>query len=86
LGSLLPFTHVGTPSVKKGTPMHHYGDNFIPVVPEEHLLHTPEQPFCWDVTCPCHDDADAITAMNDAINEGIITADDATRIIKGETV
>jgi len=86
LGSLLPFTHVGTLSVKKGTPMHHYGDNFVLVVPEEHPLHTQEYPFCWDETCPCHDDTDAIAGITNAINEGIITADDATHIIKGETV
>ncbi len=66
--------------------MLHYGDNFVLVVPEEHLLHTAVNPFCWDETCPCHDDADAIAGINDAINNGIITADDAKRIVKGETV
>ena len=66
--------------------MNHYGDNFVVVVPEEHPLHTPEQPFCGDPTCICYDDTDTIAAMNNAIHDGIITAEDATRIIKGETV
>ena len=66
--------------------MLHYGDNFVLVVPEEHLLHTAVNPFCWDETCPCHDDSNAIAAINEAINAGTITADDAQRIVKGETV
>jgi hypothetical protein len=75
-----------TISVKKGRSMQHYGDNFVLVVPEEHLLHTAVNPFCWDETCPCHDDSNAIAVINNAINDGIITSDDATRIIKGKTV
>ena len=66
--------------------MQHYGDNFVPVVPTTQSLHTEEHPFCWDETCPCHDDSDAIAGIANAINDGIITSDDAQRIIKGETV
>jgi hypothetical protein len=66
--------------------MNHYGDNFVLVVPEEHPLHTQEQPFCGDPTCICYVDKDNIAAINDAINAGTITADDAQRIIKGQTV
>ncbi len=66
--------------------MQHYGDNFLPVVPEDHLLHTQEHPFCGDPTCICYCDNDTIAAINDTINAGIITADDATRIIQGRTV
>ncbi len=66
--------------------MQHYADNFIPVIPDPQPLHTPEHPFCGDPTCPCYGDNDNIAAINDAINDGIITADDATRIIKGKTV
>ncbi len=66
--------------------MRHYGDNFIVVVPNNQPIHTADSPFCWDETCPCHDDSDAIASINDAITEGIITSDDAIRIIKGQTV
>ncbi len=66
--------------------MQHYGDNFVPVVPDEHPLHTQEQPFCGDPTCICYGDKDNIAAINDAINAGTITADDAQRIVKGETI
>jgi hypothetical protein len=66
--------------------MHHYGDNFIPVVPEEHLLHTPEHPFCGDPTCPCSENMDALTELDQAVRKGLITSDDALRIIAGKTV
>ena len=28
--------------------MHHYGDNFIPVIPVDSKEHTDEHPFCLD--------------------------------------
>jgi hypothetical protein len=66
--------------------MHHYGDNFIIVIPDPQPLHTPEQPFCGDPTCPCTEDKDALTDLTQAITEGLLSADDATHIIKGKTV
>jgi len=67
--------------------MHHFGDNFIPVVPHtQPILHTADTPFCWDETCPCHEDSDVIAELHDAINAGIITTDDAIRILKGVTI
>ena len=66
--------------------MQHYGDNFIPVIPDPQPLHTPEHPFCGDPTCICYEDNDAITELAQAVREGLLTPDDATRIIKGKTV
>jgi hypothetical protein len=66
--------------------MKHYGDNFVFVMPEDHPLHTLEHPFCGDPTCPCSEDTDALTELVYAIKDGLITPDDATRIIKGKTV
>ena len=66
--------------------MHHYGDNFIPVIPDPQPLHTAEHPFCGDPTCICYEDEDAITELAQAVREGLLTPDDATRIIKGKTV
>ncbi len=66
--------------------MQHYGDNFVFVVPDTQPLHTEEHPFCGDPTCPCSEDTDARTELNQAIREGLITPDDATRIIAGKTV
>jgi len=66
--------------------MQHYGDNFVLVVPDAQPLHTEEHPFCGDPTCPCSEDKEALTELDQAIREGLITLDDATRIIKGKTV
>jgi hypothetical protein len=66
--------------------MQHYGDNFIPVIPDTIPIHTKEHPFCGDPTCICYEDKDAISDLSQAIKDGLITTDDATRIIKGKTV
>lgn len=58
-------------------------DRFVPVIPVDHATHTPETPFCEDPTCPCHEDKETIAKVYDAYLEGIITADDATDIVKG---
>ncbi len=66
--------------------MQHYGDNFIPVIPDAIPIPIPEHPFCGDPTCLCYEDQDAITELDRAIRDGLITPDDATRIIQGKTV
>lgn len=66
--------------------MNHYGDNFVFVVPEDHLLHTAEYPFCGDPTCPCSEDTNALTELDQAIRDGLISPEDATHIIAGKTV
>ena len=66
--------------------MQHYGDNFVLVVPDTQPLHTEEHPFCGDPTCPCSEDKEALTELDQAIREGLITPDDATSIIAGKTV
>jgi hypothetical protein len=66
--------------------MQHYGDNFVLVVPDAQPLHTPEQPFCGDPTCPCYEDPQNIADISQAIKDGLITSDDANHIIKGKTV
>jgi len=66
--------------------MQHFGDNFIPVVPTTPSLHTEAHPFCGDPACPCSEDKDALTKLNLALRDGLITVDDATRIIQGKTL
>jgi hypothetical protein len=66
--------------------MQHYGDNFIPVVPTTQPLHTEEHPFCGDPTCLCYKDKDTLTELDQAIRDGLLTVEDATRIVQGKTV
>lgn len=81
---------MGMPQVKKvGTNMSTtitlYGDNFIPILrPGDPVAHTPDRPFCHDLTCPCHElDRDSIAQVQQWYQEGTITADHATDIIMG---
>lgn len=66
--------------------MNHYGDNFIPVVPSEYLEHSPDHPFCWDTQCPCHEDQAAIGEVHQAYLDGLVTKDEATKIVQGQTL
>ena len=66
--------------------MQGYGDNFIPVIPVDELLHTPEKPFCWDSTCGCHEDELFIAEIAQAVSDGLLTPDEATDFVAGRTV
>ena len=52
------------------------------------LIHTPDHPFCDDMTCPCHSDDNqkAIEALGQAVTEGLASVGDADRIFRGRTV
>lgn len=63
-----------------------YADNFIPVISGDYVEHTPDNPFCWDASCPCHEDQESIATVHQAYQNGLITADDATRIVQGRTI
>src|SRR2546421_6088266 len=61
-----------------------YADNFIPVVPvEDELEHTDFYPFCPDQTCYCHEDDEAIAAVYQAVEDGLLTPDEATDFVLG---
>lgn len=62
----------------------HYGDNFIPVILVDNAIHTKERPNCSDRDCPCYDDLKA--ELQQHYQDGIITADDATRILDGRQI
>lgn len=64
----------------------HFGDNFTPIIFVDYLEHTADRPFCWDATCPCHDDQDAIAEVHQAHQDGLLTAENATRIVLGQTI
>jgi hypothetical protein len=67
--------------------MQGYADNFILVIPlEDDVLHTTEHPFCSNDTCPCREDQEALSTVNDAVLKGLLTPDEATALIQGRTV
>jgi len=66
--------------------MQHYGDNFLPVVPEDNPLHTAEHPFCYNDTCGCHEDETLVTDVLDAYSNGLLTSEEAAHTVAGKTV
>ena len=67
--------------------MKHIGDNFIPVIPTDDLQHTDAHPFCVaNPTCPCHEDPDLIAPIAQAVQDGLMTPDEATDYVMGRTL
>ena len=65
----------------------HTPDNFayVVLVDEHELLHTADHPFCWNSTCECHEDQEAIAAVQQYILDGLMTPDEATLFVSGRT-
>lgn len=65
-----------------------YGDNFIVVIPVEEgdILHTAQHPFCYNEKCLCHEDAEQIASVNEYYQQGLVTSEEATRIVKGQSL
>lgn len=58
-------------------------DNFAYVIPVDYAEHTDDNPFCWDVTCDCHEDDVIIYAVYLAVQDGLLTPEKATDFILG---
>lgn len=50
------------------------------------ILHTDALPFCGDEMCPCHADFEAIWCLKTQRLEGLLTADETTRLWQGRQV
>ena len=61
-------------------------DRPIPFTVEDVILHTKESPFCDHPTCPCHDDSELLSDVALAVDQGLLTADEAIRLVMGTTV
>ena len=66
--------------------MQTFGDNFIPVIPVDELEHIPEQPFCWNGGCPCHEDEQLISEVAAHVENGLFTPDEATDFVAGRGI
>lgn len=58
-----------------------YGDNFIPVVPNDYAIHTEKHPNCSSTDCPCYDGLKA--ELSQQYQDGLVSPGDATRILEG---
>lgn len=63
-----------------------FGDNFIPVIPVDAFNHSEQTPFCWDSTCPCKEDQEAIAIVGQHVQDGLITPQEATDFVNGKAL
>lgn len=57
------------------------------VIPcEDDLIHTRDHPFCDREGCPCHEDRDLINILNDQVEQGLLTPQEATLITSGRAI
>ncbi len=57
------------------------------VLMEDPILHTDDHPFCSiDPTCPCHEDQALISEVAVAVEQGLLTQEEATQLIAGKTL
>ena len=62
-------------------------DHPVVIRMEDDLIHTQEHPFCsMDPTCSCHEDPELLTDVAQAVEQGLLTPDEATRVVMGKTV
>ena len=67
--------------------MQGYGDNFIPVFPEDEsdMLHRHGNPFCHiDPSCGCHEDSILIAEVAKFVANGEMTPQEATDFVNGK--
>jgi hypothetical protein len=54
---------------------------------EDEIIHTDDHPFCSiDPTCPCHEDQELISEVAAAVEQGLLTPEEATQLIAGKTL
>ncbi len=65
----------------------HKPDQPFLVLMEDEMIHTDDHPFCSiDPTCPCHEDPALISEVHAAVEQGLITPEEATLLIQGKTL
>ncbi|SRR6266567_3793845 len=64
-----------------------YADNFVLVIPVDLREHTNEKPFCSiDPTCPCHEDLSLIDEVQQFVQEGLLTTQEARDFVAGRGI
>ena len=61
------------------------GDEYY-VTPVDPTIHTDDNPFCDDMSCPCHENQDDVNDLNDAVQDGLASTQDADNIYHGRTI
>lgn len=57
--------------------------NPIIIPMEDDPIHTHTNPFCSDPTCPDKDDPELLAEVAQQVEDGLLTPDEATRVVQG---
>ncbi len=52
----------------------------------DEAVHTPGRPFCFDMTCYCHTNQQAIAETAHYVSEGLLSSVEADRFYRGKMV
>ncbi|GHO67973.1 hypothetical protein KSC_068650 [Ktedonobacter sp. SOSP1-52] len=63
-----------------------YGDNFLPVIPNDDQRHSVMNPFCYVPLCPCHEDQSNIAEVAGYVNNDLLTPEEATDHVAGKHI
>ena len=61
-------------------------DRPVPIPMEDELVHTDHDPLCSDPKCPCKEDAALLAEVALAVENGLLTAEEATNLVKGKAL
>jgi len=56
----------------------------VPAIPVDGMIHN-QSGFCYELPHECHENPENIADLNQALQEGEITTDDAHRIFRSQT-
>ena len=56
------------------------------VLMEDEIIHTDDHPFCGDPACGCCEDPELIAEVQQAIEQGLLTQEEAMLLIQGKTL
>ncbi len=56
------------------------------VLMEDEIINTDDHPFCGDPTCGCCEDPELIAEVHQAVEQGLMTQEEATLLIQGKTL
>ncbi len=61
-----------------------WADNFKPIIPTlDPIIHTKDNPFCFDLKCPCHQHDEQVKAVVEAYLNGLLTRAEKQDIFRG---
>lgn len=61
-------------------------DDFAYLILVDYILHERTKPFCSDEACDCHCDPELISEINQFVQNGLMTSDEATNFVAGKTI